>query len=129
MRFSLFFLLLPLFTFGQNVPLTIEVQGLQNSKGKVMIKVVNDQGKEVLKYSQEIKDIPAKIVLNLAPNRYAIACFHDENNNGEIDKAFTGIPTELYGFSNDVRGIFGPPDLQDQLFTLQKAMTISLRVQ
>lgn len=44
----------------------------------------------------------------LAPGRYAVAVYHDLNGNGELDKIPPGLPTEPYGFSNDV-GRLGPP--------------------
>ena len=46
---------------------------------------------------------------NLAPGRYAAIAFHDENGNGKLDKNFLGVPTEPYGFSNNVQGFLGPP--------------------
>lgn len=44
---------------------------------------------------------------------YAISIFHDENDNGKLDTNFIGIPTEPYGFSNNAKGMFGPPDFKD----------------
>jgi uncharacterized protein (DUF2141 family) len=46
----------------------------------------------------------------LKPGRYAVAVYHDENDNGELDTNLLGIPTEGYGFSNDATGFAGPPD-------------------
>lgn len=45
----------------------------------------------------------------VAPGRYAIAVFHDENGNGKLDRNFMGIPKEGVGASNDAVGSFGPP--------------------
>ena len=47
---------------------------------------------------------------------YAIKTFHDENDNGRMDTNFLGIPVENYGFSNNARGSFGPPDWSDARF-------------
>ena len=51
----------------------------------------------------------AVVFSNLEPGRYAAIAFHDENGNGKLDKNFLGIPTEPYGFSNNVQGFLGPP--------------------
>ncbi len=51
----------------------------------------------------------AVVFSNLEPGRYAAIAFHDENNNGKLDKNFWGVPTEPYGFSNNVQGVLGPP--------------------
>lgn len=46
---------------------------------------------------------------DIPPGTYALAVVHDENMNGELDTNFLGIPTEGYGFSNDVTAVLGPP--------------------
>lgn len=48
-------------------------------------------------------------VRNVKPGAYAIAVFHDTNGNGKLDRNFIGLPSEPYGFSNDV-GRRGPPN-------------------
>ena len=39
----------------------------------------------------------------------AIAVFQDIDGNGRLSKNQIGIPTEPYGFSNNARGLLGPP--------------------
>jgi uncharacterized protein (DUF2141 family) len=51
----------------------------------------------------------AVVFSNLGPGRYAAIAFHDENGDGKLDKNFLGVPTEPYGFSNDVQGFLSPP--------------------
>jgi uncharacterized protein (DUF2141 family) len=67
---------------------------------------------------------------DIPPGTYALAVFHDENMNGQLDTNRLGIPTEGYGFSNDVKGVFGAPAFSAASFaydgrTLE--LTISLR--
>jgi len=50
---------------------------------------------------------------------YAIACYHDENDNKHYDLNSLGIPREDYGFSNDVRGRFAPPSFEEARFTFK----------
>ena len=46
----------------------------------------------------------------LAPGRYAVRVFADENGNGKLDTNLFGMPTERYGFSNDAKGNRGAPE-------------------
>lgn len=61
------------------------------------------------------------IFADLPPGTYAIAAFHDKNENKELDANVLGIPTEAYGFSNNVRGTFGPPEFTAISFTVDNA--------
>ena len=54
----------------------------------------------------------AVVITNLDPGQYAIIVFHDENGNSKLDKNALGVPTEPYGFSNNVRGFLGPPSFK-----------------
>jgi uncharacterized protein (DUF2141 family) len=47
---------------------------------------------------------------------YAVACFHDENGNGKLDRNVLGIPTEGTVASNHARSTFGPPKYEDAKF-------------
>ncbi len=59
----------------------------------------------------EAQGEPTTVLLkDLAPGTYAFVAFADENSNGKLDTNFLGIPSERYGFSNNVMGLFGPPD-------------------
>lgn len=52
----------------------------------------------------------AAVFDGLAPGRYAIVLFQDANSDGRLDRNLIGVPTEGYGFSNNVRGLLGAPD-------------------
>lgn len=66
----------------------------------------------------DVKDTPLSIPCQGLPaGTYAISLFQDENGNGILDTAVLGIPTEKYGFNNDVRGVMGPPSYDKCSFT------------
>lgn len=46
----------------------------------------------------------------LAPGRYAVKIYADENGNATLDTNLIGMPIERYGFSNDAKANLGPPD-------------------
>jgi uncharacterized protein (DUF2141 family) len=54
---------------------------------------------------------------HVAPGRYAISLFHDENGNGRLDKRML-LPREGYGFSRDAPVRFGPPSFAAAAFTV-----------
>ena len=52
----------------------------------------------------------------LAPGRYALRVFADENGNGRLDTNLMGLPTERYGFSNDAKGNRAAPGFDAAAF-------------
>jgi len=53
---------------------------------------------------------------DVAPGRYAVSVFHDENSNGKMDSNFIGMPKEGVGASNDAKGRMGPPKFDAAAF-------------
>lgn len=51
----------------------------------------------------------------------AIAVFQDIDGNGKLSKNAIGIPTEPYGFSNNARGVIGPPSFSQAVITVSDA--------
>ncbi|MBK6541236.1 MAG: DUF2141 domain-containing protein [Flavobacteriales bacterium] len=45
---------------------------------------------------------------NLAPGKYALKAFLDQNGNGKLDLSPKGFPQEPFGFSNNAFGRPGP---------------------
>ncbi|MBP7529137.1 MAG: DUF2141 domain-containing protein [Syntrophorhabdaceae bacterium] len=67
---------------------------------------------------------------DIEPGTYALAVVHDENMNGKLDTNWLGIPTEGYGFSNDVTALLGAPSFSAASFLYNGEnldLTISLR--
>jgi hypothetical protein len=46
---------------------------------------------------------------DVTPSTYAVIVFHDENQNGKLDKNFIGVPQEGYAASNNVRHLMSAP--------------------
>ncbi|MGA7124354.1 MAG: DUF2141 domain-containing protein, partial [Polyangiaceae bacterium] len=60
---------------------------------------------------------------------YAVACFHDENRNGKLDKNFLGMPNEGTVVSNHAKGFMGPPPFDKAKFSFSgAAAALELRV-
>jgi uncharacterized protein (DUF2141 family) len=52
------------------------------------------------------------------PGEYAVAVYHDENDDHDFNRNAAGLPAEGYGFSNDAPTAFGLPDFDRVRFTL-----------
>ena len=64
------------------------------------------------------------------PGVYALAVYHDENNNHHFDRSLIGLPVEGYGFSNNATIFMAPPSFASARFTVRTGdnhLTIKLR--
>lgn len=116
---------------AQNVKLTVAVSGLKNNSGTVKVGLYNSDGtflKTTYKsVASKIKDNNAVVIFdNLPAGEYAISAYHDENNNGKLDKNMMGIPSEDYAASNNAKGFMGPPAYKDAKFVLAKDSKIEI---
>ncbi len=67
---------------------------------------------------------------NIPAGTYAVGVIHDENGNHKFDTNFMGIPKEVYGTTNNVRGgIGGPPKFEPAKIAIPKSgATLSVLV-
>lgn len=56
-----------------------------------------------------------EIPLEILPDRFAIAAYHDLDDNGELNRALFNAPVEPYGFSNNARSLVGPPTYEQTI--------------
>ncbi len=134
----LFVFLLGLLSFqhaAKKAKITLDIRGIQKSQGKVYIAAFRKtdafpsmEGK-FKSLVVTAKSNSTEAVMEIPADTYSIAVFHDANNNGKMDKNMFGIPTEIYGFSNNARATFSAPDFEDAAFELkhEKKMTIYLK--
>ena len=64
----------------------------------------------------------------LPDGTYAVGVFHDVDGNEALSKNFLGIPKEPFGFSNNVRGRFGPPGFKDASISVTGDLAITIAV-
>jgi uncharacterized protein (DUF2141 family) len=106
--------------------LTVTFHGLKTADGAVRLALDGDKaafdgkGAPAGQASIAIKDGQATAVFaNLAPGTYAVRAFHDQNGDGVLNLNPFGIPTEPYAFSNDARGMAGPPSWSAAAFEVK----------
>ena len=126
-------LLVSSFVFCQNVTLTVNVTGLKNNKGKVLVGVYNSEANFLKKVvvGKLVTIINKKVQIifeNVPVGTYAVSLYHDENENNKLDVNFLGIPKESYGTSNDAKGFMGPPKYNDAKFELKNNKIINIKL-
>lgn len=114
--------------FGLNAQnsLTVELTGFGKPAGKLYI-ALYDSNVPFLSdkaISGKIVSVSAERVSinfdDLKNGEYAIAIYHDENDNGKLDLGDYGIPAEKYGFSNNIDPVKlqRPPVFSECKFTV-----------
>ena len=107
--------------------LKITLKDLRNSNGKILLQLEDLSGNKVASISKTIVNNKCLISIdNITAGKYSIYYFHDENNNKELDTKF-GIPKEGYGFSNNAKGTFGPPPMEERTFVISSDQSIILK--
>ncbi|MCX2718744.1 DUF2141 domain-containing protein [Lentiprolixibacter aurantiacus] len=134
MRLLFLFFLIPLMGIAQN-KLTVKVSGVSSNSGNIML-AVYDNAEGFLKEDKALMGVSTRAVSGitelqiseLPEGQYALAIYHDENGNEELDTNWLGIPKEPIGFSNSKMKTFGPPGFEDCSFLLKadKEIQISL---
>ena len=123
-------------TMAQQYKITVTITGLHSDKGNLYLSLYHSAEGYPKKASAafrlsftSISNGRATIILDDIPQGvYAIACYHDENNNGKLDTNFFGIPVEGTGASNNARGSLGPPKFRDAKFMVNSDTSQTIKI-
>ncbi|MFN8344857.1 MAG: DUF2141 domain-containing protein [Spirosomataceae bacterium] len=136
MKFLLPVVLSSFFLITSEPELTIEITNIKHPKGTLRLGVFRagntfgstytkpDFGKMVTVTGKGTE----RTVMNLPPGRYALALYHDMNDNWKLDKNFVGYPKEPFGFSNNYRPIFSGPGFEDCAFEINERGPTHLKI-
>lgn len=130
MAFNLFFFSGNL-TAEHSIPatgqLTLKIDNVKHSKGKVWVGIYDSENNFLVKEKAIVEGFPVEktgiLMVNftgLAYGDYAIALFHDVNNNGVMDRNFAGIPSEPFAFSKKPRSKFRLPKFEEIKFEFRQ---------
>lgn len=134
----LFILLLSWFQTEQKGTLIVKVKDVLQAQGSIRMAVYNNE-KSFPSESQAFRGgaLTLKPGINTQLNcdqlpfgSYAVAVYHDVNNNGKMDKNALGIPTEPYAFSNNVKVKWRAPKFREAVFefrSAQQEITVELK--
>ncbi len=131
-----FALSIPLQVGANAADLTVKLIGAHNGNGSVSAAIYSSkasfpkEGQQYAAFRIKAEAGSANVTFrDLPPGDYAVTAFHDENNDGKLDRDATGIPTEGYGVSNDARELLSPPFWDKATFAIgadNKTITVKI---
>lgn len=121
-----------LFTSTETYDLTIQVDGVRNNNGYIMVGIYTEDSS--FPETEPFRSVEAEaesgstqiIIEDLPAGEYAIAIMHDENGNSEFDISNNGMPLEGWGFSNNPDTSMGPATWSDASFELSGNEDLSI---
>ncbi|MBE0571159.1 MAG: DUF2141 domain-containing protein [Ignavibacteriaceae bacterium] len=116
--------------------LTVIITGFSNETGNCRFALDNSkfiyESEDTVWIGKVLPIVNKQVIVvidSLQYGEYAVRVFHDENKNEIVDTNIFGIPTEDYGYSNNVSSWFGPPSWDRAKFIFDKPeMTIEIEV-
>lgn len=116
----------------------VNVSGLRSSKGNIVLCLWKRQDKDfpVCSNTASFQHLTVKATdgtvtatfQNIPSGEYAISAFHDENQDGKLNRGFMGRPKEGIAFSSQDsnQGDRGRPSFDQAKFTVNGVKAISL---
>ena len=121
---------------GAQGKLTVRVEGLKTTKGKLYVAIYNkpegflDEDKTFKRDVFPVTGTTTSVTFDALPAAtYAVTLYHDENGNGKLDRSAVGMPKEGFGFSQNPKIRFRAPDFKESSFrhgSDAQTMTIKL---
>ena len=116
--------------------LSLNIDGVASEKGNICFAIYTNESSflkfdKVYKSGSEkaVKGNTAFHITDLPDGEYAIAIFHDVNDNKNLDTNILGIPKEQVAFSNGKMKMFGPPKFEECVFTFNSNMEMKISLQ
>jgi uncharacterized protein (DUF2141 family) len=104
--------------------LSMSVTGARNDSGSMRCGLYSsadgfrEPGREMRGAVAQIKNGSATCLFSGVPaGTYAVAVFHAEHNETQMETGLFGKPKQGYGFSNNPSSMFGPPSFDSAAFT------------
>ncbi len=107
------------------VTLTVIARGAVPAKGQVVASLFTNPRdflrQPAMRLAAPVTATGDAVVVfeGLMPGDYALSVIHDEDSNGRLNRNFLGIPTERFGFSNNIRPRMRRPDWTEAAITVE----------
>jgi uncharacterized protein (DUF2141 family) len=118
-------------TLSEEFQFTLKISGLKPQESKLYIALFNSADgfpKGDQSWKTEVTSVKDSTVTHQFAcekvDQLAVAVFQDLDGNGVLSKGDFGIPSEPYGFSNNARGLMGPPTFKQSQIKIDHAETI-----
>jgi uncharacterized protein (DUF2141 family) len=121
---------------NDSTTITVNVIDLRSNEGKVGLTLFNaaegfpsKPEMAIDKKYVDISNLTATAAFEkVKPGKYAIAVYHDEDEDGEIETNWIGIPKEGTGSSNNPKSRMGPPRYEDCEFDTRETRQLTIRM-
>lgn len=130
------FLFLSVKSETKGFKLTLHITNIQNVCGRIQVGIYDNkndfpkEGKEFKRCFIKVDGNEVKHTVHDMPaGEYAIAIYHDANTDGQCNSNFLGVPTECYGFSNNVKPFLSAPSFNATKFSLTKDRLLTIKLQ
>jgi len=113
---------------AQPATLEVVVTNIKEIKGSLRASLFTNESMFLKEeYRGQVVKVTGQVMTilfeNLPKGDYALSVIHDENENGELDTNFMGIPNEGFAFGNNAQGTFGPPSFDKTLVEISEGVT------
>jgi len=134
------FLFLILLTFSlsatsQTSSLTITVDGMRSSEGRIQLYLYNEveahlnTEKAYKAFQLEVNRDQVDTTLKDIPfGEYSLGMFHDENKDAICNLNFLGIPKEGYGFSRNYVVFLRAPKFEETSFQVKEDVSLKISI-
>ena len=120
---------------GNMQELSVHIDNIENESGYIVIAIFNEPenflSKEDVYDWRRIKVEGKKSVsftMKVEKGEYALAVYHDLNNDRALNKSMIGIPQEPYGFSGRPFTKIRPPKWSDAVIKVDKDESIRISI-
>ncbi len=118
---------------GGGYDLTVKIDNIRKVAG-IMEVGLYDKAEHFPKEGKQFLWIKKKVTgpvftytfSDLPPGDYAMAVYQDIDSDGKIDKNLIGVPTEPYGFSNNIKPRLSAPSFEKTRFRLASDTTVCI---
>lgn len=123
------------FAFSQSHKLTLVFDNIDEIKGELSIGIFKneqtflDEGNEYKKLILKVDGSSVSHTVTLPEGEYAISVYHDKNKDHECNRNFFGIPTESYGFSNNIKPKLSAPKFHQCKFKITGNIKHTIKLQ
>jgi len=116
---------------AQRQSITVYMENISTDKGTVKFALYDETNfrmQSLQSATGKIKAGKTTIVFkDVLPGAYAIVCYHDKNENNQMDFQPNGMPLEDYGTSNNVMS-YGPANFEAAKFIVaDKNIVLNIR--
>lgn len=105
--------------------LKLTVENIKKESGRIWVGIYASEADFLDREKARLVDAEimstGELVINVEDlmygQEYALAVFHDENDNGELDRNFFGLPAEPWAFSGEPKTRLRLPRFEEVKFT------------